>query len=90
MTKKNIANKVDGVELKSTTGQTVLLWKATMPLSHEEHEQLSARLRYEHENSGVVIVLVPYSVEIETTELDSTETEETEDSNNTDGVVNDK
>ncbi|MCR8635752.1 hypothetical protein [Paenibacillus radicis (ex Xue et al. 2023)] len=43
--------------------ETALLWKATLPLSEEEHEHLSNKLRFEQVQSGLKIILVPYSVE---------------------------
>ncbi|MNI31339.1 hypothetical protein D3C73_852190 [compost metagenome] len=90
MSGKIKAKKIDGVALVDPTGQTVLLWKATMPLSNEEHEQLSSRLRYEHENSGVNIILVPYLVVIETTEQDPDEAGDKDDSNTSGGEENDR
>lgn len=51
----------------------VLIWKANCPLSEVEHEQLSAKLRFEHEQSGVKIVLVPYSVTVEVPEGEAVE-----------------
>ncbi|MEF3313321.1 hypothetical protein PV433_31005 [Paenibacillus sp. GYB004] len=54
--------------------ETVILWKATMPLSESEHEELSNKLRFEQENSGVKIVLVPYSVSPEIVEQPKGET----------------
>lgn len=61
MGKKN-AKPVSDVELTTSEGEKVLLWKATMPLSDTEHEQLSNRLRFEEERSGVKIILIPYSI----------------------------
>lgn len=51
--------------ITNLAGETVLLWKAKMPLSDSEHEQLSNRLRFEQEHSGVKIILVPYPVDAE-------------------------
>jgi|GEM_PF-2343411 len=59
-TKKINAEKVEEVKIGETT---VLVWRATRPLSEAEHEQLSEKLRYESEQSGARIVLVPFSVE---------------------------
>lgn len=47
-------------------GETVVLWKATRPMNSAEHEQLSQKLRFESEQSGVKVVLAPFSVEVST------------------------
>ena len=44
-----------------------MVWKATMPFSVEEHEQLAVKLQMEHERSGMKIILVPHSVDVEVT-----------------------
>lgn len=81
---KPVADKT----LKNEQGETVLIWKATMPLSENEHEQLSAKLRYEQEKSGVKIILVPYSVEVEpASAVDSAAGTDPSTSNNTDPVA---
>ena len=59
------ANPVEGLELQNGQGEQVMVWKATIPLSVEEHAQLAAKLQMEHERSGVKILLVPYSVDAE-------------------------
>lgn len=75
MAKKTQAAKIEGVDLSNQASQTVLLWKATRELSAEEHEQLSIKLRQEQEHSGIKIVLVPLSVDVEATELTAEELE---------------
>lgn len=65
MGKRVHAKPVGDVSLKNDKGETVLLWKATIPLSDAEHEQISNRLQFEQERSGVKIILVPYSVQPE-------------------------
>lgn len=47
-------------------GETVVLWKATRPMNSAEHEQLSQKLRFESEQCGVKVVLVPFSVDVST------------------------
>lgn len=59
------AKAITAEQITNPAGETVLLWKATMPLSDSEHEHLSNRLRFEQEHSGVKIILVPYPVEAE-------------------------
>jgi hypothetical protein len=59
------AEKVTDVDLSTQEDMTVIIWKATRPLTIEEHEHLSAKLRYESKESGIPIVLVPYSVDAE-------------------------
>lgn len=75
MAKKTQAAKIEGVDLSNQASETVLLWKATRELSAEEHEQLSVKLRQELEHSGIKIVLVPLSVDVEATELTAEELE---------------
>lgn len=75
MAKKTQAAKIEGVDLSNQASETVLLWKATRELSAEEHEQLSIKLRQEQEHSGIKIVLVPLSVDVEATELTAEELE---------------
>ncbi|MEK3987452.1 hypothetical protein MHB77_29405 [Paenibacillus sp. FSL K6-3166] len=65
MAKKSQATKIDGVEVSTLTGETVLLWKATRELSEVEHEQLSIKLKQEQEHAGIKIILVPLSVDLE-------------------------
>jgi len=64
MARKN-AKLVEGIQLENGQGQQVMVWKATIPLSVEEHEQLAAKLQMEQERSGVKIIFVPYSVDVE-------------------------
>jgi hypothetical protein len=52
----------EAVEIKQADG--VIFMKATRPLTTQEHEELSKKLRYEAENTGLEIVLVPFSVEV--------------------------
>jgi len=61
------AKQLEDVSLQNKQGEQVLVWKAKIPLSEEEHRMLSERLRYEQEKSGVRIVLVPYLVDPEVT-----------------------
>lgn len=46
--------------VKETTGKTIV-FQATRSMTFEEHMELSKRLRYEQEQSGVKVVLLPYS-----------------------------
>lgn len=73
MAKKTQAAKIESVDLSNQASETVLLWKATRELSAEEHEQLSVKLRKEQEHSGIIIVLVPLSVDVEVTEMTAEE-----------------
>lgn len=58
--------------VKTETGETLMVWRAAMPLSESEHEQLSNKLRFEEERSGIRIMLVPYSVEPEVVKSEQT------------------
>jgi hypothetical protein len=51
------------IKLKEQDG--VVYFKAIRPLTLEEHQQLSDKLRYEAEKSGLNIVLVPASAAID-------------------------
>lgn len=57
--------KQDAVKIEATGTDSIVLWKATRPLTQDEHEQLSQKLRHEQEQSGVKVILVPFSVEVE-------------------------
>jgi len=57
--------KTTGESLMNDQGETVVLWKATKPLSAEEHAIVASMVRSEQEHSGVKIILVPYSVDAE-------------------------
>lgn len=57
-TKKKVADKAEVV--KETTEKTIV-YQATRPMTFEEHMELSRRLRHEQEQSGVKVVLLPYS-----------------------------
>lgn len=62
--KNEDAVKVTGVDLSIKPDQTVIVWKATRPLTVQEHQDLSEKLRSESEQTGLAIVLVPFSVEM--------------------------
>jgi hypothetical protein len=47
-----------------STGEAVVVWKAKRPLTTTEHEQLSHKLRFEEEQSGVKIVLMPHVCDV--------------------------
>ncbi|WP_408626407.1 hypothetical protein [Alkaliphilus metalliredigens] len=42
----------------------VIYFKATKPLTKQEHEQLSDKVRYESEKTELKIVLVPFSCDL--------------------------
>lgn len=58
------AEQIQNIELSNSTERTVVLWKATRPLTVQEHEELSAKLKIEGEKTGLTIMLVPFSVEV--------------------------
>lgn len=43
----------------------VVLWRANRPLNEEQHEELVRKLKAEQTRSGLEILLVPYSVDVE-------------------------
>jgi len=65
-TKRNAvqAGPVADTQATSSNGNTVVFWRATRPLTVEEHEALSEKLRREEEQTGLTITLVPFSVEV--------------------------
>ncbi len=44
--------------------ETILVFRATRPMDDGEHKQLSEKLKFEENNSGIKIVLMPYSCEL--------------------------
>ena len=56
--------EIEGFDLSSGPDQTVLLLKATRPLTVQEHQELSQKLRYEEEQTGLKIVLVPFTLDV--------------------------
>ncbi|MFT9496613.1 hypothetical protein [Anaerosolibacter sp.] len=62
--KASEAELIVGVDLGSKESEQVVIWKATRPLTVKEHEEISQKLRYEAEQTGLKIVLVPFSVDL--------------------------
>lgn len=58
------ATEIKGMDISSSPDQSVLLFKANRPLTVQEHEELSQKLRHEEENTGLKIVLVPFSLDV--------------------------
>jgi hypothetical protein len=56
--------KTSEAEVVKETEAKTIIFKATRPLTEEEHKQLSNKIRYENEKSGVKVVLMPYSCEV--------------------------
>lgn len=52
----------EATEIKEADG--VIFMKAIRQLTVNEHKDLSDKLRYEEENTGLKIVLVPFSLEL--------------------------
>jgi hypothetical protein len=61
--KKKPEAETVGVDLSNSKDETVVIWKATKPLTDTQHEQLRAKLEREQAATGVKIMLVPYIVE---------------------------
>lgn len=57
---KKITPEAD--EIKRADG--VIFMKATRPLTVQEHKDLSEKLRFETEKTGLKIVLVPFSLDL--------------------------
>jgi len=55
----------------------VIVWQANRPLSEEEHEQLSNKLRFEQAQSGINIMLLPYTVKAAVADTGNTPPEST-------------
>ncbi|MBO7747359.1 hypothetical protein I8J29_24545 [Paenibacillus sp. MWE-103] len=64
MARKVKAEKIDALQAENAAGETVILFKATVPLNAAEHADLAEKIRQEQEHSGMKIILVPYSVEV--------------------------
>ena len=64
-TKKKTNDEVkavtDEVKVVKETTEKTIVYQVTRPMTFEEHMELSRRLRHEQEQSGVKVVLLPYS-----------------------------
>lgn len=56
--------KVKEIEVEESK-ETILVFKATRPLDKGEFELLSNMVKHEEEKTGVKIVLMPYSCELD-------------------------
>lgn len=63
-TKVPEVEKVSEVNMASDGEQRLVIWKATRPLKKAEHEAISDRLRFEQGKTGVNIILMPYTCEL--------------------------
>lgn len=52
---------IDEVEVVKETTEKTIIYQVTRPMTFDEHIELSKRLRHEQEQSGVKVVLLPYS-----------------------------
>jgi hypothetical protein len=43
----------------------VVIWRANRPLTEQQHEEIARKLEVEHERSGLKVMLVPNSAEVE-------------------------
>lgn len=53
------------VDTENNHGEMILVFKALRPMDEGEHIQLSDKVRYENEKSGVKAVLMPFSCEVD-------------------------
>lgn len=64
-TKKKTNDEVkavtDEVKVVKETTEKTIVYQVTRPMTFEEHMELSRRLRHEQEQSGVKVILLPYS-----------------------------
>lgn len=64
-TKKKTNDEVkavtDEVEVVKETTEKTIVYQVTRPMTFEEHMELSRRLRHEQKQSGVKVILLPYS-----------------------------
>ncbi|WP_035099080.1 hypothetical protein [Anoxybacteroides tepidamans] len=51
----------DDVKIAKETTEKTIVFQAVRPMTFEEHMEISRRLRHEQKQSGVTIVLLPYS-----------------------------
>lgn len=63
MAKKEKQDQVESKETVQVAEKTVIIFKANRPMTEREHTSLSRKLRQEHEESGIPIILQPYSVD---------------------------
>jgi len=61
----NMATKKDKEVEKVKETKETIIFKATRPLDKGEFELLSNMVKHEEEKTGVKIVLMPYSCELE-------------------------
>lgn len=54
----------DEVEVVKETTEKTIVYQAKRQLTFDEHIELSKRLRFEEEQSGVKIILLPHSVKL--------------------------
>ena len=57
------ASEVVSIGTGINSEETVFILKAIRPMTKEEHEQLSEKIRFENQKSGVKIILMPNSCE---------------------------
>jgi len=65
MARTKKAELIASVDLASGSDTTVLVFKAHRPMSPAEFDLFSAMVRAEQERSGVSIVCMPYSADVE-------------------------
>jgi hypothetical protein len=63
--KKSVNEKADLIGQVSIRPDQVMIWKAKRQMTEVEHKQLSEKLRIEEAETGVKIMLVPFSCEAE-------------------------
>lgn len=61
MTRKKEAEKLVTVQ----AAVPVIIWRANRPLNETQHDDLVRKLKAEEKRTGVEILLVPYSVDVE-------------------------
>lgn len=61
--KKKTAEKVTSVDLATGESKTVLVYRATKPLTQAQFDLAASMLQNEHAKAGVAVVLIPFSVE---------------------------
>ena len=61
-----VRKKADAEKLVTVqTSVPVVIWRANRPLNEQQHEELVQKLKKEETRSGIEILLVPYSVDVE-------------------------
>jgi len=79
---KATTEQVAGLDLATGESKTVLVYRATKPLTQAQFELAASMLKREHSKAGVAVLVIPFSVELQevngNADSDATGTEDKE------------